>query len=122
MPLVSGSAFGQSSVGVESTFEKRPAQPESAVRANSASGFLIGPPCPNGSAGRAGAAADPSLRARCLRHFPPNNPKQRRHSLLLPPLVRRLRFAALLVRLLVAVVLELFLTNRLLDFFRRQGG
>ena len=57
-----------------------------------------------------------------LRHFPPNHPKQRRHRLLLPALVRRLRLFALLIRLLVAVVLELFLTNRLLDFFRRQGG
>ena len=35
----------------------------------------------------------------------------------------RRRFDALLIRLLlVAVVLELFLANGLLDFFRRQGG
>jgi len=58
-----------------------------------------------------------------LRHFPSDYAKQRRHSLLLRPLVRRRRFAARLIRLLlVAVVLELFLTNGLLDFFLRQGG
>ena len=59
-----------------------------------------------------------------LRHFPSYHPKQRRHRLFLPALVRRLRFCALLGRLLVAVVLELLLANRLLSFFRGhdRGG
>src|SRR5207248_11148534 len=34
-----------------------------------------------------------------LRHLPSNHPKQRRHRLLLPPLVRGLRFRTLLIRL-----------------------
>src|SRR5207245_2519469 len=46
----------------------------------------------------------------------------RRHRLFLPPLVRWLRFAAMLRCLLVSVVLELFLANGLLDFFRRHDG
>ena len=60
---------------------------------------------------------------RALRYFPPNQPKQRGHRLFLRPLVRRRRLAAMLVRLLlVAVVIELVLANRLLDFFLRHGG
>ncbi len=57
-----------------------------------------------------------------LRHFPPNYPKQRRHSLLLPPLSRRRWLVLTLLRLLVTVVLELLLANRLLGFFRGHGG
>jgi hypothetical protein len=59
---------------------------------------------------------------RVLRHLPPHHPKQRRHRLLLPPLSRRRRLTLTFFRLLVAVVLELFLANGLLGFFRRQGG
>src|SRR6266496_863840 len=60
--------------------------------------------------------------ASALRHLPPHHPKQRRHRLLLPSLVRRLRLAAMLIRLLVPVVLELLLANGLLRFFRGHDG
>ena len=58
-----------------------------------------------------------------LGYLPPNHAEERRHRLVLFALVRGRRLLAMLFRLLlVAVVLELFLANGLLDFFGGQDG
>src|SRR5690349_6144962 len=57
-----------------------------------------------------------------LRHFPPHPPKQRRNFLLVTPLVRGCIHSSMLLRHLLAVVLELLLLDALPGFFRRHDG